>query len=143
VTLLNAGRSPIVEAGLERLIAAGVSAGRLRASASAAAAVEHADLLLVCVGTPGQANGSLDMTFVRRVCEQIGDLLAARDRYRAVAIRSTMLPGSMATIVIPTLEARSGRRAGADFGVCIHPEFLREGTAIQDYDAPPKVVIGA
>jgi len=141
--LLNSGRSPIVEAGLEALIAAGVAARRLRACSTAREAVLHADLVLLCVGTPGQANGSLDMSFVRRVCEEIGRELARTTDYKVIAVRSTMLPGSMASIVIPTLETHSGRRAGADFGIAIHPEFLREGTAIQDYDAPPKVVIGS
>jgi GDP-mannose 6-dehydrogenase len=141
--LLNAGRSPIIESGLEPLIAAGIASGRLHASADARSAIQFAELLLLCVGTPGQPNGSLDLTFVSRVCEEIGDELAHAEGFKVVAVRSTMLPGSMSSIVIPTLEARSGKRAGADFGVCIHPEFLREGTAIQDYDRPPKIVIGS
>jgi GDP-mannose 6-dehydrogenase len=141
--LLNSGRSPIIEAGLEPLISAAVASGRLRADANASVAVRHAELLLVCVGTPGRSNGSLDMSFVTRVCEEIGAELAHAEGFKVVAVRSTMLPGSMSSIVIPTLESRSGRRAGKDFGVCIHPEFLREGTAISDYDRPPKIVIGA
>jgi GDP-mannose 6-dehydrogenase len=141
--LVNDGKSPIVEPGLEPLIAAGVAAGRLRAIADAAAAVDHADFVLVCVGTPGHANGSLDLSYVRRTCEQIGAALGRSDDYKVVVMRSTMLPGSMETVVVPTLEAASGKRAGHDFGVCINPEFLREGTAIYDYDHPPKTVIGA
>jgi len=95
------------------------------------------------VGTPGQANGSLDLGYVRRVLQQIGEQLAQAAGYKVVVIRSTLLPGSMQSVVIPTLEESSQRKAGADFGVCINPEFLREGTAIYDYDHPPKTVIGA
>jgi GDP-mannose 6-dehydrogenase len=143
VDLLRRGKSPIVEPGLEELIAAAVRAGRLIASSDYAAAVAQSDVLLVCVGTPGQANGSLDLTYVRRVVQQIGEQLAAAGGYRVVVIRSTLLPGSMQSVVIPMLEEFSRGKAGKDFGVCINPEFLREATAIYDYDHPPKTVIGA
>src|SRR5882672_347622 len=141
--LVNEGKSPIVEPGLEKLMSAGVATGHLRAVADPDSAVAGADLMLVCVGTPGHANGSLDLSYVRRTCEQIGAALARSDAYKVVVMRSTMLPGSMERVVLPTLEAASGKRAGRDFGVCINPEFLREGTAIYDYDHPPKTVIGA
>jgi GDP-mannose 6-dehydrogenase len=140
---LRQGKSPIVEPGLEDLIAAAVGAGRLIASSDYAAAVANSEVVLVCVGTPGQANGSLDLTYVRRVVQQIGEQLAATASYRVLVIRSTLLPGSMQSVVIPILEQSSGGKAGKDFGVCINPEFLREGTAIYDYDHPPKTVIGA
>jgi GDP-mannose 6-dehydrogenase len=143
VDFLRQGKSPIVEPGLEDLIAAAVAAGRLFAGSDYAAAVAQCDVLMVCVGTPGQANGSLDLTYVRRVVQQIGEQLAEGDRYRVVVIRSTLLPGSMQGSVIPILEQSSRRQAGKDFGVCINPEFLREGSAICDYDHPPKTVIGA
>jgi GDP-mannose 6-dehydrogenase len=144
VDFLRRGKSPIVEPGLEELIAAAVAGKRLVAGCDYATAVAHSDVLIVCVGTPGQANGSLDLTYVRRVVQQIGEQLAVgRGGYRVVVIRSTLLPGSMQGVVIPVLEQSSGRKAGKDFGVCINPEFLREGTAIYDYDHPPKTVIGA
>jgi len=98
---------------------------------------------MVCVGTPGQPNGSLDLSYVRRVVQQIGEQLAGAAAYKVVVIRSTLLPGSMQSVVIPTLEESARRKAGQDFGVCINPEFLREGSAIYDYDHPPKTVIGA
>lgn len=142
-SLVSEGKSPIVEPGLDALIATGVAAGRLRATADPEAAVDHADFMLICVGTPGHANGSLDLSYVRRTCQQIGEVLGRRSDYKVVVIRSTMLPGSMESVVVPTLELASGKRAGQDFGVCINPEFLREGTAIYDYDHPPKTVIGA
>jgi GDP-mannose 6-dehydrogenase len=141
--LVNDGRSPIVEPGLEPLIAAARQAGRLRAIEGHEAAVAHAEVMLLCVGTPGHANGSLDLSYVRRTCEQIGVALSKSEDFKVVVIRSTMLPGSMESVVVPTLEGASGKRAGKDFGVCINPEFLREGSAIYDYDHPPKTVIGA
>jgi len=143
VELLRAGKSPIVEPGLAELIVAAVSAGRLLAGPDPAAAVAQCEVLVVCVGTPGQPNGSLDLSYVRRVVQQIGAQLAATASYKVVVIRSTLLPGSMQSVVIPALEESSQRRAGSDFGVCINPEFLREGSAIYDYDHPPKTVIGA
>jgi GDP-mannose 6-dehydrogenase len=143
VDFLRRGRSPIVEPGLEELIAAAVAAGRLTAGCDFSAAVSQCEVLLVCVGTPGQTNGSLDLSYVRRVVQQIGEQLRFADGYRVVVIRSTLLPGSMQSVVVPLLEAAAERRAGSDFGVCINPEFLREGSAIYDYDHPPKTVIGA
>ena len=143
VDLLRQGKSPIVEPELEELIVAAVATGRLVAGSDAAAAVNQCELLLVCVGTPGQPNGSLDLSYVRRVVQQIGTALAGASGYKVIVIRSTLLPGSMQSVVIPALEESSGRRAGTDFGVCINPEFLREGSAIYDFDHPPKTVIGA
>ena len=143
VDFLRQGKSPIVEPGLEELIASAVTAGRLVAGSDPAAAVAQCDVLIVCVGTPGQANGSLDLSYVRRVVQQIGEQLARAATYKVVVIRSTLLPGSMQSVVLPILQESSQRRAGQDFGVCINPEFLREGSAIHDYDHPPKTVIGA
>jgi GDP-mannose 6-dehydrogenase len=97
---------------------------------------------LICVGTPSQLNGSLDLRFVRKVCEEIGAALKSKDGFHVVVARSTMLPGTMREVVIPTLEQYSGKKAGRDFGVCNNPEFLREGTAVWDYRNPPKTVIG-
>jgi len=142
VDFLRQGKSPIVEPGLEQLIAAAVKSGRLITSTDYVAAVANSDLLLICVGTPGQTNGSLDLTYVRRVVQQIGEQLGKAGGYRVIVIRSTLLPGSMQSVVIPLLEQASNRKAGPDFGVCINPEFLREGSAIYDYDHPPKTVIG-
>ncbi|HUF21510.1 MAG TPA: UDP-glucose/GDP-mannose dehydrogenase family protein [Burkholderiales bacterium] len=142
VDLINDGKTPIIEKDIGTIIERQVAAGRLRATADVASAVGQADLSMVCVGTPSRANGDIELTFVRRVCEQIGAALRHHPGAPAVVIRSTMLPGTIRNVVIPTLEAASGRRAGVDFGVCINPEFLREGTAVHDYFNPPKTVIG-
>ncbi|HEX5801625.1 MAG TPA: nucleotide sugar dehydrogenase [Azospira sp.] len=142
VDLVNAGQSPIVEKDIGEIIREQVAAGRLRASVDIADGAGDSDLFFVCVGTPSQANGGLDVSYVRRVCEQIGGELREHAGAPVVAIRSTMLPGTVREVVVPALEAHSGKRAGVDFGVCINPEFLREGSAVHDYDHPPKTVIG-
>ncbi len=143
VNLINAGKSPIVEPGLESMIEAAVNAGHLRATGSCREAVLESDLAMVCVGTPSKANGQLDLSYVRKVCEEIGRAMREVHKRYIVIIRSTMLPGSVAGTVIPTLEQASGKRAGRDFGVGINPEFLRESSAIDDFYNPPKTVIGA
>jgi GDP-mannose 6-dehydrogenase len=142
VKMVNLGRSPIIEKGMEKLIDTAVSSGRLRASADWSAAVAETELAIVCVGTPSQDNGNIDLSSIQRVCEQIGQALASKQEYFTVVIRSTVVPGTMLETVVPTLEKCSGKRAGADFGVCINPEFLREGTSIYDFYNPPKTVIG-
>jgi len=143
VDIINGGRSPIVEPGIEELIAAAVKQGKLRATSDANEAVANSDVSLVCIGTPGNYNGSLDLSYIKRACQQIGEALASKTRYHIVAMRSTMLPGTIEQIVIPTLEIFSGKRAGRDFGVAVNPEFLREGTSIYDFNHPPFTLIGA
>ena len=143
VEIINSGRSPIVEPHLEELISAGTTGKRLRATTDAAEAIANSDVSLVCVGTPGNVNGSLDLTYIKNSCKQIGVVLASIDRYHVVVVRSTLLPGSIERHVIPTLEVYSGKRAGKDFGVSINPEFLREGTSVYDFDNPPFTLIGA
>jgi GDP-mannose 6-dehydrogenase len=140
--LINRGLSPIVEKDIGEMIDRQVKEGRLSATTSVAKAVKESDLSLICVGTPSQLNGNLDLSYVRRVCEEIGDALRDKAGFHVVVARSTMLPGSMRDVVIPTLESRSGKAAGKGFGVCNNPEFLREGTAVWDYYNPPKTVIG-
>jgi GDP-mannose 6-dehydrogenase len=142
VDLINSGQSPIIEADINELIAFNVRAGRLLATSDAKEAICRTDLSLVCVGTPSQLNGNLDLRYIRRISEQIGEVLKHKAGRHTVVIRSTILPGTMHEIVIPTLEEWSGKTAGTDFGVCCNPEFLREGSAVKDYNAPPKTVIG-
>jgi GDP-mannose 6-dehydrogenase len=142
VSLIKNGKSPIIERDVGEIIREQVAAGRLCATTNVTAAVRLTDLSLICVGTPGLPSGCIDLQYVRRLCEQIGTALRGHDGAPVVVMRSTLLPGTMRELVIPTLEARSGKRAGIEFGVCINPEFLREGTAVNDYYHPPKTVIG-
>lgn len=142
VNILNEGRSPIIEKDLDVLIKDAVDNQRLVAVTDGQQAIADTELSFICVGTPSQLNGSLDLTYVRRVCEQIGEAIAKKSDFHTVVIRSTMLPGTMNDLVIPTLEEYSGKQSGKDFGVCINPEFLRESTAVFDFYNPPKTVIG-
>ena len=143
VSIINEGRSPVVEPGVGDLISQGRKEERIRAIVDAPEAIHGTDLSLVCVGTPGQSNGCLDISFVKSVCKQIGTALASKSRYHIVAIRSTMLPGTVNETVIPILEVFSGKKVGRGFGVAINPEFLREGTSIADFQNPPFTLIGA
>lgn len=142
VDLINAGRSPIIEKDIEEIIAQAVKAGRLRATDDTIQAIRDTELSFVCVGTPSQINGNLDLAHVRNVCEQIGQALRCKSARHTVVIRSTILPGTMRRVVIPVLEETSGKKAGADFSICNNPEFLREGTAVKDFHSPSKTVIG-
>lgn len=143
VNMINEGHSPIIEEGLDDLLKKGVNADRIRATCDTARAIHESDVSFICVGTPSHANGSLDLTYVRRVCEDIGQALAAKPGYHVVVARSTMLPGSTEEVVIPSLERASGKKARRDFGVCFNPEFLREGSSIKDFYDPPFTVVGA
>jgi GDP-mannose 6-dehydrogenase len=142
VSAINEGRSPIVEPGLGELLQRGVQEGRLRATTSTADAIENTDLSLLCVGTPSRRNGSLDLTYLVRVCEQIGAAIKDKPDYHVVVVRSTVLPGTTHEHVIPTLEKASGKKYGEGFGVSVNPEFLREGTALKDFREPPLTVVG-
>lgn len=140
---LNAGLSPIVEPGLDRLIAEGVARSRLRASADARAAVAESELVLICVGTPSRANGAPDMSYVEKVAADIGAALKADAGFRSVVVRSTLPPGAMDAVVRPALECASGLKAGDHFGLGYYPEFLRESTAVSDYDNPGAAVFAS
>ena len=142
VASINDGRSPIVEKGLDELIRDNTANGRLRATTSTKEAVEATDLSLVCVGTPSRRNGSLDLTYLERVCEQIGDALKDKPSYHVVVVRSTVLPGTTHGVVIPAIERTSGKKYGSGFGVTVNPEFLREGTALHDFRCPPMTLVG-
>lgn len=143
VDVINNGQSPIVENGLDDLIANAVAAGTLTATLDAVAAVRDTDASFVCVGTPSAPDGSVGLDYVKGVCAIIGKALAQKTGFHSVIIRSTIVPGTMETVCIPALEAASGLKAGVDFGVGYYPEFLRESTAIEDYDNPGLIVFGA
>lgn len=143
VAMLAAGQSPIVEAEIGELIAANVAAGRLRATADIEAAVRDSELSFIAVGTPSAADGSVSLTAVDAVVEQIGRALAGKTGPHVVVMRSTVPPGTAEDRVIPALERASGRRLGAGLAYYSNPEFLREGTAVRDFHAPPMTLIGA
>ena len=136
------GVAPVLEPGLSELMRAEVASGRLSATTSTAEAVRDTEVSLVCVGTPSAPNGALDTQYVLRCAEEIGEALKHKQARKSVVVRSTLLPGTMTSQVIPTLERASNLRAGVDFGVAYYPEFLRESTALADYYAPGVVVFG-
>jgi GDP-mannose 6-dehydrogenase len=139
VAAVNAGRSPVIEPGLDGLLAAAVGTGALRATESVPDGLRCSDLSLVCVGTPSAVNGSTDLVQVRRVVREIGAALAGSDRPHIVVIRSTVPPGTVDEVVVPLLEEASGR---TDLQVAMCPEFLREGSSVADFFEPPFLVIG-
>src|SRR5262245_4605899 len=127
VRRIQEGSSPIVEANVEKMISTGHDAGLLSATIDAAAAIASTEISFVCVGTPSQRNGKLDLTYIRKVCADIGRALKTKDAFHHVVIRSTVLPGTTQETIIPAIESASEKIAGRDFAVCFNPEFLREG----------------
>jgi GDP-mannose 6-dehydrogenase len=140
--LIRQGRSPVTEPDLDDWLGRGVASGRITVTNDTAKAVTSSDLSLICVGTPSRRNGSLESTYLERVLEEIGTALKSTDAYHVVAVRSTLLPGVLVSTLIPILERASGRVAGRDVGVCVNPEFLREGSAIRDFLAAPFTIVG-
>jgi GDP-mannose 6-dehydrogenase len=139
IDMINRSQSPIIEPGLTDVIKAGVSSGKLNGTTDPK---ELGDVVIVCVGTPSNDNGSLGLKHLMRVVERIGDMLKGSNSFHVITIRSTVLPGTVENFVIPLLEERSSKKAGRDFGVCMNPEFMRETTAIDDFHNPPFTIIG-
>jgi GDP-mannose 6-dehydrogenase len=142
VAAVNSGRSPIVEPGLDQLLEQCVREGRLRATTDTADAVASTDVSLLSVGTPSRKNGSLDLTYLERVAQDVGRAIRDKKAYHVVVVRSTVLPGTTHGIVIPAIERESGKKYGEGFGVSVNPEFLREGTALKDFRNPPLTLVG-
>lgn len=143
VDLIRSGAAPIIEEGIGEIIRANVTKGSLRVTTDAGAAIAETDISVVCVGTPSKPNGSLELSYIEKVCAEIGAAIGAKDERHLVVIRSTILPGTMRKVVIPAIEGKSGLTAGSGFGICFNPEFLREGTSVEDYYNPPKIVVGS
>jgi GDP-mannose 6-dehydrogenase len=143
VEKIEAGCSTVLEAQLDEMVAEAHQACHLDATIDASAAVLKSEVSFACVGTPSQRNGKLDLAQIENVCEEIGRGLAQKNSFHTVVLRSTLLPGTTESLVIPTLEHSSGKRAGVDFAVCYNPEFIREGTAVADFLQPPYTILGA
>jgi len=142
VEAINHGKAPFYEKDLDNLICQAVEENRLKATRDVEEAVENSEISLVCVGTPSNPDGSLNLDYVKRVCEDIGTALKYKNKFHVVVIRSTVLPGSTENVLIPILERTSGKKSCIDFGVCVNPEFMREGQAIHDFFNPERIVIG-
>ena len=143
LAMIKSGESPVIEPGLDELVRHTVANGHLRVTSDAVLAVMESDLSLVCVGTPTRANGGLDLDVVREVSRQIGAAIGRKVDYHCVVVRSTVLPGTIRETALPLLERSSGKSADEGFGVVMNPEFLREGSAISDFQTPSYTVIGS
>ena len=143
VRAINAGETPISEPGVPALIERAVLAKRLRATTDAGDAIHSTELSFVCVGTPSLHNGNLDLRYVLQACEDIARAIALKPAYHMLVIRSTILPGAMRRYVVPMLREISRKEPGVDFGLAYYPEFLREGSAVEDFRAPAVAVIGS
>lgn len=143
VEMMESGRSPIIEAGMNELVAEGNRACRLHATVDSVAAVLESDVSFVCVGTPSLRNGKLDLSHIEKVAREIGGALQQKKTGHTFVLRSTVLPGTTESVVLPILEQASGRRAGVDFAVAYNPEFMREGSAVADFLQPPYTILGA
>ena len=142
VDLIKQGKSPIIEPGLEEIIGEFIAKGNIIPTQDVSFAINHSDILFICVGTPSKTNGSLELKYIERVCREIGQFLKTKDGFTIVVVRSTILPGIAQTNLIPILEEESGKVIGKDIGFCLNPEFLREGSAINDFYYPPFTIIG-
>ncbi len=140
--LVRAGRSPIIEEGMQELMRAVVNGGSVTVTDSLRTAILSTDVSFVCVGTPPRSNGNQDLGAMLRLAEEIGKVLPEKPTRHLIVIRSTVKPGTIEEIIKPTIESVSGLKAGVDFSLCFQPEFLREGTSISDYDNPPFTIVG-
>ncbi len=143
VEMVESGRSPIVEAGMNEMVLEAHAAGRLRATTNSLAAVLDSEISFVCVGTPSLRHGKLDLSHVENVAREIGTALRQKDSPHTIVLRSTVLPGTSERLVLPLIEQASGKRAGTGFTLVYNPEFMREGSAVADFLQQPYAVLGA
>jgi len=143
VDMLDSGRTPIIEARMEELVAAANKSCRLHATTDSNAAVLASDISFVCVGTPSLRSGKLDLSHVEKVSREIGAALKQKNTFHTVVLRSTVLPGTTETLMVPAIEQASGKKCGTDFVVCYNPEFMREGSAVADFLQPPYTIFGS
>ena len=143
VEMVESGRAPVLEPGLDQLVREGREACRLQATTDPMVAVSQSEISFICVGTPSLPNGRLDVSTVERCCQEVGKALQSKTGFHWIVLRSTVLPGTAKSLVIPSIEAASGKRQGVDFAVCANPEFTREGCAVVDFLNPRMTVLGA
>lgn len=143
VECIAAGKSPIHEKDLEKLLSEGVDNELVSATDNLEQAVVDTDVTFVSVGTPTAADGGCDHSYIEAAARSIGAGLKRKSDFHVVVMRCSIPPGVTMGFMAPIIEEASGLKAGVDFGVCFNPEFLREGVAVEDFYAPPKTVIGA
>jgi len=141
VQKINKGNSPIYEQGLDNLLL--TYKERITATMDYEDALKNTDVTFLCVGTPSLKDGSLDVSYLKEATQHIATILKDKKTWHLIVVKSTVLPGTTQQIVLPLLEHHSGKKAGADFGLAMNPEFLKEGVAIQDFLQPDRIVIGS
>lgn len=140
IDLINYGKSPIYEEGLEDIL--NKYKERIEATNDYRYAIENSDITFICVGTPSKEDGSLDLSFIRETAREIGLQLKKKKNWHLIVVKSTVLPGTTRDIILPILEEYSNKKVGIDFGLAMNPEFLREGVAVNDFLNPDRIVIG-
>jgi GDP-mannose 6-dehydrogenase len=143
VEMMESGQAPVLEPSLKELIEEGRRSAKLHATTDTHSAVHQSDVSFICVGTPSLRNGCLDLSSMKRSCQDIGEALRSKQDFHLVVIRSTVLPGTAMSVIIPAIEEASGKRSGIDFAVYSNPEFTREGCAVSDFLNPAITVLGA
>lgn len=138
--LINEGKSPIFEPQLDQLLKK--NQVRITTTTDLPDAIRKTELTFICVGTPSLEDGSIDLQQITDVSRTIGTCLGSDENYHAIIVKSTVLPGTTENLVVPLLERESGKKAFADFGVASNPEFLKEGTAVDDFFHTDRVVVG-
>jgi GDP-mannose 6-dehydrogenase len=139
---INSGQSPIIEERIEGIIADVVGKKQLSATLDSKAAISETDVSLICVGTPAKDDGEVDLSYVSRVTDKIGNILKNKSGFHTLVYRSTVPPGTTEEIIIPQLEETSGKKVYIDFDVCYNPQFLREGSGVADFYDPPFIIVG-
>ncbi len=140
--LLQKGKLPIFEPGLEEIFLQAKEKGLFQATSDLSKAVKEAEVIFIAVGTPMRPDKSIDISFVENAAKQLGNELKEKQDFSAIVVKSTVVPGTTQEIVCPLLEQASGKKAGTDFGLCMNPEFLREGSAVKDFNEPDRIVLG-
>jgi UDPglucose 6-dehydrogenase len=141
VSAINRGQSPIFEEHLDALLTTNQS--RIHATDNYQEAISNTEITFLCVGTPSKNDGDIDLHFVKEATQTIAESLKQKPSWHLVVMKSTVLPGTTETIVLPLLEQHSGKTVGNDIGLAMNPEFLREGVAVDDFLKPDRIVIGA
>ena len=142
IDMINKGTFPIYEPELDDILKKNLKEGRLKATLSYDM-IDDSDVVFICVGTPSKKDGSINLSQIKTASAEIGKQLKKTDKYKVIVVKSTVIPGTTKNIIIPILESNSGKKVGKNFGVCMNPEFLREGTAVHDFLNPDKIVIGS
>ncbi|MFB6089219.1 MAG: UDP-glucose/GDP-mannose dehydrogenase family protein [Candidatus Aenigmatarchaeota archaeon] len=142
VEKINSGEPPIYEEGMEKMLNEALENNKLKATTDTEKAIKDTEVTFIAVGTPSDADGKIDLTAVKAASRDVGKSLKENDSYHVISVKSTVVPETVEDEIIPILEKYSNKKAGSDFSVCMTPEFLREGVALDDFLNPDRIVIG-